>query len=298
MEDLLIIIGYVVIGIIVFKVLKYLLALILGLGLPLNISGRFHLIKLLKKNGIDINILGDGFLKEMTERVISISSMTAYSPNKYLNTEFLKNIEWYSLELAKLITGNKAPEKDDWLYELLIKYNIEIASGNDRDKMFFKKKKATKAAIEAVEAVLMLMKLKGIPEGFWHDPFVLGYFGTVISSFGKIAVNDKLTAEDLGNIQMDVLEHFSGIPGIEVGKSVIDYMTNQNEDFMLGIENATKCILMMGPPTEKLLNDPDVLKARKLASDPNLQSITSGSILGALTYLLFYCVIKKRFWDK
>ncbi len=171
--------------------------------------------------------------------------------------------------------------------------------------MFFKKTKATKAAIKAVETVLqnleMAQKTMGVivSEGFWHDPFVLGYFGTVIHSFTKIAVNNKLTTEDLATIQKNVLEHFSGLPGIEIKNSVVDYMKNRNADFVLGVENATKCILiMMGPPNEKLLNDPDVLEARELASDPNLQSITSGSISGALTFVLFSSVINRRFRDK
>jgi len=171
--------------------------------------------------------------------------------------------------------------------------------------MFFKKKKAAKAAFEAIEIVLKnfenaqkIMGINGMPEGFWHDPFVLGYFDTVIHFFGKTAVDNQISTEDMGTISMDILGKISGAPKLEIGKKVVDYMTNKNEEFLLGVENATKCILTMGPIDEKLLNDPDVLEARKLMNDSNLDPITSGSISGTLTYLLFYSELKRRFWDK
>lgn len=129
MEDVLIIIVYVVIGIIIFKVLKYLLAVIVGLRTPLNVSGKHLLKKLLKENDIDIENISDDFFKEVTENAIGISRMTACLPNKNLNTEFVHTLEVQASMLAHFIKGHMTPDEDDPLYKLLKKYNVEIARG-------------------------------------------------------------------------------------------------------------------------------------------------------------------------
>lgn len=126
MADLVKILVYVVIGLIIFKVLKYLFAVIVGLRTPLNVSGKHLLKKLLKENDIDIENISDDFFNEVTESVISISKMKAILPNRNFSTEFDDTLEVQASMLAHFIKGHITPEEDDPLYELLKKYNVKI----------------------------------------------------------------------------------------------------------------------------------------------------------------------------
>ena len=67
--------------------------------------------------------------------------------------------------------------------------------------MFFgsKRKKITEQVIEAVRPKIgIIQSLYGIPEGFWRDPYVLGYISGCISAFIQMLGGGKLKQVDRG----------------------------------------------------------------------------------------------------
>ena len=160
--------------------------------------------------------------------------------------------------------------------------------------MFFKKSKATKSALDAANPLINNFKeFHEIPKGFWGDPYVLGFLGSVIHFHAKAATNGNLSAIDMGIVSMKVYESLSGISGEEIGGKVAGYLSDGNGDYRLGFENGMKCILIThGKENKELLNDADVLKAHAMAK--RLGSVTTSNVVGALINTLFYEVVEER----
>jgi hypothetical protein len=165
----------------------------------------------------------------------------------------------------------------------------------------FTRRRATSAAVQATLPLVKTLEISGpLPDGFWHDPYVLGYISSTISTFAKTATSGKITGADLGYCLFETLGKISGRNGVEIGQRVTSLAQAKDPDFFEGVDAAGKVIAVTDGSRE-FDDDPDVIAAVKMAdsigssldlSEPTDRATRISSCLGII---VFNNRIKKRF---
>lgn len=155
-----------------------------------------------------------------------------------------------------------------------------------------KKGLATKAAVDFLRPLFgILQHFNGVPSGFWHDEFVVGFAG---SSIGLVMRDFDLTTEDKGRVLAETFTNLSNINGVAIGRRFTELVAHPTADFDLGVDTA---FLILGYAMGRLKNEaaiPSVEKATAAAQALGMGS-DRNQILALLTMFEFYNVIKERF---
>jgi hypothetical protein len=165
--------------------------------------------------------------------------------------------------------------------------------------MFFsKRKKATQTALEAIRPMLsVLFHFRDEPDGFWSDPFVLGYVSALASFFAKASTNGKIETTDLGHVLSDVLSELSReSPNVLVPR-YLGYVNSENADFLKGMDNALKTVSFTYGRLPNEETDNDVQMAKEIAKGNSFgRPVAREDVGGSLQFLLFNNEVRKRFF--
>ena len=167
-----------------------------------------------------------------------------------------------------------------------------------------RRRKATQTAIEALQPMVSVIeRTRGIPDGFWKDPYVLGFFSGGIGVFAKLASNGKIKGTELGRVLIDSLDSLSQGQGNQITRSIVEFQQSRNLDFLKGVGNADK-IISVAYGFSGYEDDPDIIEAKKRTKLTNssmdaLLGPTSetAALGGQLQMMLFYDVVNDRFQD-
>lgn len=166
----------------------------------------------------------------------------------------------------------------------------------------WKRHKAVSTATEAVAPFVRAFEaIGGLPDGFWRDPYVVGFLSGCIAIFAKMATGWKLSGRDLGYVVVEVLDNISSGSGTEIATFGNDCLHAQDPEYARGIRNAEKVISVvygLGDYTD----DPDIQAARRDALNPSAPASfiapfgnQGTDVGGALLDRLYYREIQERF---
>jgi hypothetical protein len=103
------------------------------------------------------------------------------------------------------------------------------------------RKKVTQQTIEMVRQPYAIFQQNyGIPPGFWHDEFVIGFFGGMIAIISQILGQGRLSEIDKGLLLQDTFTALSNANGATLARRFGDLVRQmpQDEAFKLGGDNA------------------------------------------------------------
>ncbi len=160
-----------------------------------------------------------------------------------------------------------------------------------------KHRKSTKAALETVQSLIDAFDIAGgLPEGFWEDPFVLGFLYASIQASANLAANEEMDEQDLEDLVSDVLNKLSDGYGADIVSRIERYFERQHDPaFVDGLANAAKYVyVLLG--SSKYDDYDDVAQARKLAADTIARDPKSETwaLEHALRYVRFFVVASDR----
>jgi hypothetical protein len=100
---------------------------------------------------------------------------------------------------------------------------------------------ATEAAIDAIRPIIGIVQHSyGLPQGFWTDPYVLGFLSITIAHHAKLATGGKARGEIMGYVLSDVLTSLSNMNGRELGRRItaLATATERDADYNRGGDDA------------------------------------------------------------
>jgi hypothetical protein len=103
---------------------------------------------------------------------------------------------------------------------------------------FGRSKKVDKIYSVLQPLVAVQMTFKGIPPGFWTNPFVLGYFSFFARYLLQELFGGQPKPEEVGHIISSVLQRLSNINGAALIRNINDYNDQGNPDFEHGCDMA------------------------------------------------------------
>jgi hypothetical protein len=163
-----------------------------------------------------------------------------------------------------------------------------------------KRKLAVQAAIDNVRPLIgTLQQYKGIPVGFWQDPYVIGFIGSLIvyhmnlASSGSLS-NSNLSTEDKGRGLFEVFTTLSNINGLGITRNYTELLTTRDPEFLRGSHNAA---VVMGYAMNNLTNEDDhqaLMEAKAVAA--RMGKVGDRTQIGSLLMIeSFYNEVQKRF---
>lgn len=102
------------------------------------------------------------------------------------------------------------------------------------------RKKVTDQTIQMVrQPYALFQNTYGIPQGFWQDEFVLGFFGVKIGLVSQALGQGRLSTTDKGRVLQDTFTALSNMNGEAIARRFGDFAREepQSADFRLGCDN-------------------------------------------------------------
>lgn len=163
-------------------------------------------------------------------------------------------------------------------------------------------KVAVRASIGGIAPLLgTLQSARGIPQGFWGDPFVLGFIGFLIGHFSKAATRGRIDGADLGLVLAEAFSSLSHMNGAAISRQYVAFAVETGSaDFEKGADNAATIAFYQLGVLKNETDNKDVqaarLVAQKLASEEFNRGKSEREIVGALLLKkLFLDVVTERF---
>lgn len=158
------------------------------------------------------------------------------------------------------------------------------------------RRKATEHAIQAIRPLIAIYQnTSGLPPHFWHDEFVLGFFGFMISFHASVTSGRSLSQEDKGCLLYDVFTAISNMNGQAIGRDYVHLATQtpNSPDFVKGADHASICAFAsIGKMNEQ--GRPYYEQAKEMAAAQGTPH-DHGAIVGFLLHMLFYQPLRERF---
>jgi hypothetical protein len=158
-----------------------------------------------------------------------------------------------------------------------------------------KRKKAANFVIGRLRPLLGHLQMsRGMPQGFWQDEFVLGFFHFTIG-FQAAQSGIRLTQIDRGMILPEIYSALSNINGHKIARHATDLAMEypMPHDFKLGVDYAEICALAtVGKGVE---HGRQFIETAKTAAAAQGQSRDTGLVAAHLYSMLFYDEIGARF---
>jgi hypothetical protein len=81
------------------------------------------------------------------------------------------------------------------------------------------------------------LRLGNIPDTAWHDPYVIGFLGMLITFIATRSIG-PLDTDDLAAVQAGAWTDITGMPGDLVGEEICFLSASNDNRFILGCRNA------------------------------------------------------------
>jgi hypothetical protein len=81
------------------------------------------------------------------------------------------------------------------------------------------------------------LRLGAIPDTAWHDPYVIGFLGILVTFIATRSIG-PLDTDDLAAVQAGAWTDITGMPGDLVGEEICFLSASNDSRFMLGCRNA------------------------------------------------------------
>lgn len=159
-----------------------------------------------------------------------------------------------------------------------------------------KRRKATSHVVESIRPLIAIYQHQyGLPASFWHDRFVLGFVGFLISFHTNITSGYSLSAEDKGYLLYDAFSALSLMNGKAIADEYVALASAEPKDaaFEQGADHAAACAYFSIGKVSDTSRE-WVRTAEKQASAFGATT-DRNAVLGALIQLLFYTPLKERF---
>ena len=114
------------------------------------------------------------------------------------------------------------------------------------------------------------LRLGNIPDTAWHDPYVIGFLGMLIT-FIATRSTGPLDTDDLAAVQAGAWTDITGMPGDLVGEEICFLSASNDNRFMFGCHNAesfARALAAAGRQSERL----DEGAAASLSADQEVRS--------------------------
>jgi hypothetical protein len=85
------------------------------------------------------------------------------------------------------------------------------------------------------------LRLGNIPDAAWHDPYVIGFIGMLITSIATYHTGE-LDTDDLAAVQAGAWADITGMPGDLVGEEMCFLSASNDSRFIFGCRNAESFI--------------------------------------------------------
>ena len=85
------------------------------------------------------------------------------------------------------------------------------------------------------------LRLGNIPDAAWHDPYVIGFLGMLITSIATYHIG-ALDTDDLAAVQAGAWADITGMPGDLVGEEMCFLSASNDSRFISGCRNAESFI--------------------------------------------------------
>jgi hypothetical protein len=85
------------------------------------------------------------------------------------------------------------------------------------------------------------LRLGNIPDAAWHDPYVIGFLGMLITSIATYHIG-ALDTDDLAAVQAGAWADITGMPGDLVGEEMCFLSASNDSRFIFGCRNAESFI--------------------------------------------------------
>ena len=164
------------------------------------------------------------------------------------------------------------------------------------------KQKALNLVLEGMRPILKVSGgLSGrLPNGYWDDPFVIGFFNGYASTLAKTATQGKIKETDLGEVLVSALEALAPKQGSAIARRMVQLLSALDPDAIKGGNHGIRCVAYMFNLTN-LESDPAVIAAKELSkSNGGLVMEFAGApgermrVAGSLVTLLYGKVLLER----
>jgi hypothetical protein len=81
------------------------------------------------------------------------------------------------------------------------------------------------------------LRLGAIPDTAWHDPYVIGFLGILITFIATRSIG-PLDTDDLATVQAGAWTDITGMPGDLVGEDICFLSASNDNRFLFGCRNA------------------------------------------------------------
>ena len=151
-----------------------------------------------------------------------------------------------------------------------------------------KKRKALNAVVPVIQNMIQpYERLRGgLPEGFWFDPYVLGFLTIYIGQLARVATDNKIDNETIVDVIFGVFLLFAPKHTEKIMEEVLSLQKRRDPDYALGATNANKCV--SGVMTDHEYDVATQLGRQLGSSNPNADAG------GYLVQTLFYEMVEKR----
>ena len=98
------------------------------------------------------------------------------------------------------------------------------------------------------------LRLGNIPDTAWHDPYVIGFLGMLITFIATRSAG-PLDTDDLAAVQAGAWTDITGMPGDLVGEEICFLSASNDNRFMFGCHNAesfVRALDAVGRQSERL----------------------------------------------
>ena len=103
----------------------------------------------------------------------------------------------------------------------------------------WRRKRATKFAIDSLRPFVGTIQLHGMPPGFWLDPYILGFFHFMISHRLKLATLSGLAGEEMGFALTETFTAISNMNGIAIANRGLELLTARDPEYYRGADDAS-----------------------------------------------------------
>jgi hypothetical protein len=146
------------------------------------------------------------------------------------------------------------------------------------EKLVFglKRKRATKAAVEAAQPILRMLEAGGLDaKALWSDPYFLGFMQAFLARRIRVATKDAVFGADLLAAVAEAFGALSGRSGVRIVRRTAPLVDEGNPAYAEGYRNAEK-IILIAHGSRAFEGEPDVARAIEVARTVAPDLVSSG----------------------
>ena len=143
----------------------------------------------------------------------------------------------------------------------------------------------------------------GLPEGFWRDPYALGFLQGTLVTLAKIASRGELEGKKVAQVALNVFKATVPGRGAEIYNNAVTYYSQANPSYLDAMSAGMMSIAVIYG-SDDFNENPDVKKARAMAEEALAETgregdtPSSAEVGSMLQYMLFQTAVSERLGRK